>query len=173
VFDPKTGTNREVSTLYKEYATEAQMPKIPCDVHGSGIRTYTREYADGDWPRAEAAIDLSRIRPVAVNSPTLIGLTDVYASVRPGGQGFDDSVPVAKAIAVDAPTGEVAPDSPAPFVPGALPPLTLPNELASPTEIGRPGEDGLPVRRAEAAEPRLQPFEVPVLAAPTPPPIRF
>lgn len=173
VFDPRTGSKREVSTLYTEYSTEAQMPKIPCDVHGTGIRTFAREYAEGDWPRAEAAIDLSRIRPVAVNSPSLIGLTDVYASVRPGGQGFDESVPVARAIAVDAPSAEVAPDSPAPFVPGALPPLTLPNELASPTEIGRPGEDGLPVRRAEAAEPRLQPFEVPMMAAPTPPPIRF
>lgn len=174
VFDPKTGTNKEVSTLYVEYATEAQMPKIPCDVHGSGIRTYTREYAEADWPRAEAAIDLSRIRPIAVNSPTLLGLTDVYASIRPGGQGFDDSVPVAKAIAVDSPSDVITPDSPSPYVPGALPPLTLPNELASPTEIGRPGEDGLPVRRAEAAEqPQLQRFEVPVLAAPTPPPIRF
>lgn len=173
VFDPKTGTSKEVSTVHMEYATEAQMPKIPCDVHGSGIRTYAREYAEADWPRAEAAIDLSRIRPIAVNSPTLLGLTDVYASVRVGGQGFDESVPVARAIAVDGSPDVVTPDSPAPFVPGALPPLTLPNEPASPTEIGRPGEDGLPVRRAEAADPQLQRFEVPVLAAPTPPPIRF
>jgi penicillin-binding protein 1A len=170
--DRSTGQSGEISTTSKEYVTDAQLPRIPCDVHGTGIRTYTKEFAEGDWPRAEAAIDFSRVRPVAVNSPTLIGLTDVYGAVRPGGQGFDESIPVAKAVAVDSepqengsiPTGDPA---------KAPPPLTLPDQTAVPTEIGRPGEDGLPVRRAEAADPGTSTFDAPAIPAPTPPPIRF
>jgi penicillin-binding protein 1A len=168
------GRTVEHASVYKEYATEAQMPKIPCDIHGTGIRTYTKEIAEGDWPRAEAAIDFSRIRPVAVNSPTLLGLTDVYGAVRVGGQNFDDQIPVARAVAVNSAgdTGENAPHS----VPtDAQPPLALPQDPVLPTEVGRPGEDGLPVRRAEAADPTggSSALDAPAVTAPTPPPIRF
>ena len=49
-----------------EYGTEAQLPKIRCDVHGGGVRNYAREYDQEEWPRAAAAVDLSMVRPVAV-----------------------------------------------------------------------------------------------------------
>ena len=42
-----------------EYGTEAQLPKIRCDIHGGGVRNYAREYDQEEWPRAAAAVDLS------------------------------------------------------------------------------------------------------------------
>lgn len=139
------------ASVYKELASEDQIPKIPCDIHGGGIRSYTREFEEEDWPRAASAVDLTKIRPVAVVSPALTGYNDIYRSVRPGeGVENDDSVPVAKAIPVNVapPAAEAvgAPQSPA-------------------------GE--IEVRRAEPVNSSAQPLEAPALEAAPPDPIQF
>ena len=141
----------KTASVYKELASEDQIPKIPCDIHGGGIRSYTREFEEEDWPRAASAVDLTKIRPVAVVSPALTGYNDIYRSVRPGeGVENDDSVPVAKAIPVNVapPAAEAvgAPQSPA-------------------------GE--IEVRRAEPVNSSAQPLEAPALEAAPPDPIQF
>lgn len=152
---PKTqpaSTDSASTAVYKELATSDQLPKIPCDIHGGGIRAYDREFNQEDWPRAAAAIDLSKIRPVAVVSPALIGHNDVYRSVRPGEEAAnDDSIPVAKAIPVN-----LASDSTQPPVPVEAPP------------------GGVEVRRAEPVQSSdAPPMEAPALEAPAPDPIQF
>jgi len=138
-------------SVYQELASEDQIPKISCDIHGGGIRSYTREFEQEDWPRAATAIDLSKIRPVAVISPALTGYNDIYRSVRPGeGSDNDDSIPVAKAIPVNVPPPAAeAMDGSQPF----------------PTEVE--------VRRAEPVDSSAAPFEAPALEAAPPDPIQF
>jgi len=140
------------STVYKELATADQLPKIPCDIHGGGIRSYSREFNEEDWPRAASAVDLTKIRPVAVISPALIGHNDVYRSIRPGEEAEnDDSIPVARAIPVN-----LNPDSAQPPIPVEAPP------------------GGIEIRRAEAVESSTAPpMEAPALEAPPPDPIQF
>lgn len=171
---PRCGQDAAHPGIVKEYALESQIPKIPCDIHGPGIRVFAKEFIEGDWPRAQVALDLSRIRPIAVNSPALLGLTDVYGSVRAGGR--DTEVPVARAIPVASASGESAPEAPAPIYDyTAPPPLGITEESAPAASPEEPGTDALPVRRAEAVSP--EETEVigvtPAVAAPTPPPIRF
>ena len=146
-----TGVTESTNTnsVYKELATAEQLPKIPCDIHGGGIRSYTQEFEQEDWPRAASAIDLTKIRPVAVVSPALTGYNDIYRSVRPGeGIENDDSVPVAKAIPVNVapPAAEAATQPPA-------------------------GE--IEIRRAEPVNSGAPPFEAPALEAAPPDPIQF
>ena len=128
------------SNTYTELATEKQLPTIPCDIHGGGIRTYAREFEEADWPRAASAIDLTRIRPVAITSPSLVGFNDIYRSVRPGeGMENDENIPIAKAVAVapaipsaepvTGPTGEVEVRRAEPVTP------TQPNQPAAPLEL--------------------------------------
>lgn len=159
IYDPTIGRNVEKSTTYIEYATEEQVPNIPCDVHGPGIRSYAKNYDEGEWPRAAPAVDLSRIRPIAVNSPPLIGLNDVYGSVRPGGARAEEAIPVARAIAVNEP-----PVPPAPYQP--------PLDTTSPAVTEPPPLDAA-VPRALPAGPLDAGEAVVPLAAPTPEPIRF
>ncbi|MGA9579120.1 MAG: transglycosylase domain-containing protein [Terrimicrobiaceae bacterium] len=141
-----------------EYGTEAQLPKIRCDVHGGGVRNYAREYDPEEWPRAAAAVDLSMVRPVAVVAPTLLGLNDVYTSVRPAAERFDDAIPVARAIAVNAVEGQDAAGA----------------EAFEKDQAGAPARSGEPeVRKAEAVRPLDSPLDVPSIQAPTPEPITF
>ena len=155
---PKTSANPDaaassepVSSVYKELASADQLPKIPCDIHGGGIRSYTQDFEQEDWPRAASAIDLTKIRPIAVVSPALTGYNDIYRSVRPGeGADNDDSVPVAKAIPVnDAPPAAEAVDS----------------------SLQPSGE--IEIRRAEPVNSTPDAFEAPALEASPPDPIQF
>lgn len=162
-FDPRTGMNVEIPTTYTELATQAQVPQIPCDVHGGGIRSFVRQYEEGEWPRAVDPVDVSRIRPIAINAPTLIGLTDVYGSVRPGMGNLTEDVPVARAVAVN--------DTPA-----VQPPLLLHSDSPPPPPSQQDLPDGSEdreVRRAEAAGPLDALLESPSIPVPTPEPIRF
>jgi len=168
VFNPNLGRTVEVSTTVLEYATEKQRPKVLCDIHGAGIRHYARQYEQEEWPRAASAVDLTRVRPVAINSPSLIGLTDVYGSVRPGFAATNGEVPIARAVAVND-------------VVEYQPPLTMPETVPLPaapvvTEVAAPTAQAAPmeVRRAEAARPDAGTLlESPAISAPTPEPIRF
>ena len=134
------------STTYKEWATEVQAPSIICDIHGGGVRNYAKEFDQDDWPKAAAAVDLSKIRPIAMTSSALVGFNDVYQSVRPGAESDNDAnIPVAKAIPVDTP------------------PPSTDTATALPAEVE--------VRRAEPVNAQSQPLEAPALSVPPPPAI--
>ena len=145
---------------FTEYGTAAQLPQIRCDIHGGGVRNYAREYDKEQWPKAAAAIDLSTIRPVAVVAPTLLGLGDVYASVRPAAERFDDTIPVARAIPVNAADGQDAD--------GAAVETSGKDQAAVTAPAGEPE-----VRKAEAVRPLDSPLDMPSIQAPTPEPITF
>jgi penicillin-binding protein 1A len=136
---------------YKELATEKQLPTIPCDIHGGGVRTYAKEFDDVDWPRAATAIDLTKIRPVAVTSPPLVGFNDIYRSVRPGAEAENDNdIPVAKAVPVNIlPTSAAA----------SAPPAAISGEVE--------------IRRAEPVKSQTAPIEQPAIEAPPPAAIDF
>jgi len=155
--DPSSGISSSQSLTYLEYATEAQIPQVRCDVHGGGVRNFSKQYDDAEWPRAAAAVDLATIRPVAVVAPTLLGFSDVYQSVRPGGGRIeDDTIPVAKAIAVNAepppqPETPTPESTPSPDVPEAEP----------------------EIRKAEPVQPLDSPMDSPVIQLPAPPAMNF
>lgn len=175
--------NGEVSLAYTEYATEAEVPQIRCDVHGGGIRNYAKEYGQEEWPRPVMAVDLATIRPIAVTAPTLLGLNDVYNSVRPQSQRFDGDIPVKAAIPVKAeektpaetpdggaqPAGDTIPTD-APAAAAANAPAAAPVAQAATAEPTPEPE----VRKAEAVKPLDQtPMDSPAIQAPTPEPINF
>ncbi len=144
--------SKPVGSVYRELASADQMPKIPCDIHGGGIRSYTQEFDQEDWPRAASAIDLTKIRPIAVTSPALTGYNDIYRSVRPGeGADNDDTIPIAKAIPVNVP-----------------PPAA---EAIDPAQQPPAGE--IEIRRAEPVNSSPDAFEAPSLEASPPDPIQF
>lgn len=91
------GEGGPVSTTYIEFAAPGQRPEVMCDVHGLGVRSYARNFEEAEWPRAASPLDLSRVRPVAVESPPLLGLNDVYHAVNPGVPRFaDGEIPIVK-----------------------------------------------------------------------------
>ncbi len=175
--------NGEMSLAYTEYATEAEIPQIRCDIHGGGIRNYAKEYGQEEWPRPVMAVDLATIRPIAVTAPTLLGLNDVYNSVRPQSQRFDGDIPVKVAIPVKAeektpaetpegaapPAGDTIPTD-APAAQAANAPAAAPVAQAAPAAPTPEPE----VRKAEAVKPLDQtPMDSPAIQAPTPEPISF
>ena len=139
----QNAADAQASTTYKEWATEVQAPSIICDIHGGGVRNYAKEFDQDDWPKAAAAVDLSKIRPIAMTSSALVGFNDVYQSVRPGAESDNDAnIPVAKAIPVDTP------------------PPSTDTATALPAEVE--------VRRAEPVNAQSQPLEAPALSVPPP-----
>jgi Membrane carboxypeptidase (penicillin-binding protein) len=171
--NPATGAKEKVKTAYIEYAKADAKPTIACDVHGTGLRLYTREQEESEWPRAAPAVDLSSIRPVAVSAPALMGLNDVYRSVKPAALRMrEDEIPVAKAVPVDQQAADAAmAESEAagvrvaraePVDPSAVPP-------APPPDNGQPQE----VRRAEPVKPLDVPQGEAVIPIEAPAPIEF
>jgi membrane peptidoglycan carboxypeptidase len=157
-------TGEALPCTYTEYATEAQTPQVRCDIHGGGIRNYAKVYEQEEWPRPTSAVDLATIRPVAVMTPSLLGLNDVYNSVRPATVRFDE-VEVKKAIPVEQETeGRApAPDDTAPVAAPADQPVAAASAPAAEPEV----------RKAEAVTPLDSPVDVPAIQAPTPEPINF
>src|SRR5438093_11849600 len=70
-------------TTYMEIATLSQAPTEPCNIHGEPRARLAREFGSSDLPRAELAVDLSEVTPVAIKSPTLIADKDPYNSIKP------------------------------------------------------------------------------------------
>ena len=138
------------------YATEGELPAGPCDTHGGGVRSYTKDIDQAEWPRAAAAVDLSRVRPIPVNAPTLLAQSDLYRSVNPAMSlstaNDDGSVKVARAT---------SPDGKDPGVSGPTNTTVLLPE----------GEKE--VRRAEPVRPMDLPTAAPVLTIPAPKPAQF
>ncbi|MFZ4774938.1 MAG: transglycosylase domain-containing protein [Terrimicrobiaceae bacterium] len=146
---------------YTEYATEAQVPQIRCDIHGGGVRNYAKQFEDAEWPRAASAVDFATIRPIAVIAPTLLGFNDVYQSVRPGMETLEDgSIPVARAIPVTPEEKGGNPESQAQKAPAA-----------APTPEPPPAEPE--IRKAESLKPLDSPLDKPVIQLPPPPAMDF
>src|SRR5205814_6471787 len=70
-------------TTYMEIATPTQMPTESCNVHREPRARLVRDLSSGDLPRAELAVDLSKVTPVIVKSPTLVADKDPYNSLKP------------------------------------------------------------------------------------------
>ena len=156
---PSEGCRKFPGMIATEYATDAEMPSGPCDVHGGGVRSYSKELGQEDWPRAAAAVDLTRIRPIMVNAPTLLAQNDLYRSVNPilrNGASDDTGVKVKRAT---------TPDGKDPGVQGGTPAVTN-AEAALPS-----GEKE--IRRAEPVRPMDIPTAIPVLTIPAPKPAEF
>ncbi|MFM8657817.1 MAG: hypothetical protein ACKOD5_11935, partial [Chthoniobacterales bacterium] len=90
------------STAYEEYVKVGGGPTVQCPIHASGLKNYLKEFAEEEWPRAEVAIDLSKVRPVDISSSPVVGGVDPYEAVAPGAFGAEGDVPVARAEAVGA-----------------------------------------------------------------------
>lgn len=158
---------QQVPTTYIEYLTAEQKPESICDVHAGGVRSYVQTYNEEEWPRAAPAMDLSLIRPVAVQQPTLLGFNDVYQSVQPGAMRVarGGEIPVAKAIPVEYADGTTAEAGDLGTTEGGVPVA-----LAIPVQASE-GEGG-EVRQAGAG-PGVMLLERPVLEPAQPAPTRF
>jgi penicillin-binding protein 1A len=153
---PVDACRRIPGMVATEYATEAEMPGVECDVHGGGVRSHDREVDQTGWPRAAAAVDLSRIRPIPVNAPTLLAQSDLYRSVNPA---FHTDTPETGNVKVARAT---SPDGKDPGLQG---------EGTNPSVAPPAGEKE--VRRAEAVRPMDLPTGEPVLSIPAPKPAEF
>lgn len=163
----------EIKTTYIEYLKPEQKPRVICDVHAGGVRDYTKRYEEEDWPRAAPAIDLSRIRPIAVLERTLIGHNDVYQAVIPGvARMGDGEVKIAKALPVEyadgskADAGVIGTTADGVPVAVALPVLPRTNPEASP-------EDERDALQPTAKPPSFMPLERPKLELEAPAPTNF
>jgi len=162
VKDPQTGQVHKQKTSYIEYATAKSKPTIPCDIHGTGLRLYSKEQDQSEWPRPVMAVNLAMIRPVAVGAPALVGLDDVYHSVKPAALRIrEDEIPVAKATAVDEQVANAA-------LKAGEPPKALPVDAPAPA-----APTSQEVRRAESVKPLDVPANNPNIPIDTPAPINF
>ena len=144
------GTEVTESTAYTEYARIGKAPTAVCPLHSGGPQSYVKEFSEEEWPRAAAAIDLSKIRPVDVSSLPVVGAADPYQSVSPASMGgMAAEMPVAEAVAVNA------------FV---LPAGTVGGADSAIPEV-RPAQ-------AAGVSAAVQ-TERPAMSLPAPPPIRF
>ena len=155
---PAEACRKTPSLIVTEYATEAQLSNGLCDIHGGGVRNYSKDIDQDEWPRAAAAVDLTRVRPVTVSAPTLLAQNDLYRAVNPVTSGAcvdDGSIKVARAT---------SPDGKDPSVQGAA-------EITNVASALPAGEKE--VRRAEAVRPMDLPTGMPVLTIPAPKPAEF
>jgi penicillin-binding protein 1A len=93
VVDKATGQVTSRRTTYYELATDDQVPKLKCTVHtGSGVvlgggpigqSPLDTAVTPSQYPRATIAVDLSRVIPVPIQGPTVIGDDDPYQSMKP------------------------------------------------------------------------------------------
>ena len=159
---PAEGCRKLPGMLATEYATEAEMPTGVCDIHGGGMRSYNRDIDQAEWPRAAAAVDLTRVRPIPVNAPTLLAQNDLYRAVNPTlSVGSEDvNIKVARAT---------SPDGKDPGTDGKGGAGTA---GATNVAVALPvGEKE--VRKAEAVRPMDLPSAAPVMTIPAPKPAEF
>lgn len=142
------GSEVAESTVYTEYARIGKAPSSACSLHSGGPKSFVREFSEEEWPRAAAAVDLSKVRPVGVSSLPVVGAADPYESVSPASMAvMTAEVPVAAAEAVN---------------PSALPAGTA---AAGAVQEVRPAE-------ATGVSAAVQ-SEKAAMSLPPPPPIRF
>jgi penicillin-binding protein 1A len=142
-----TGDPVRKRTTYLEIATEAQMPKEPCNVHGEPrARIVAETESQGnEAPRAQLATDLSEVRPIALKGPTLVAQNDPYNSIKSTVkiEPVENDQPADNVKTVDNPQPETARDD-------------TRNQKIDTSKT----DDGKPVLRAIPVEP--QPAETPV-----------
>jgi len=166
-----TDACQEARSVITQYATDAQIPKRSCDVHGHHPYDYTKDFEAEEWPRAVSAIDLDSISPIIATGPTLLASEDVYQSIvpLPTGKSMNLRIPVAKAIATDAKS--TTHESLVPLV------NTRDGEQKESKNSNIAIEKALPVnteiRRAEPALPMDLPNASPVMNLTRPKPIEF
>ena len=108
------GTEVSESTVYTEYARLGKAPTTACPLHSGGPKSFVKEFQEEEWPRAAAAIDLTKVRPVDVSSLPVVGAADPYESFSPTSMAvMAAQVPVAEAEAVNPPAGDSAAAQPA------------------------------------------------------------
>ena len=108
------GTEVSESTVYTEYARIGKGPTTACPLHSGGPKSFVKEFQEEEWPRAAAAIDLTKVRPVDVSSLPVVGAADPYESFSPTSMAvMAAQVPVAEAEAVTPPAGAPAAAQPA------------------------------------------------------------
>jgi penicillin-binding protein 1A len=108
------GTEVSESTVYTEYARLGKAPTTACPLHSGGPKSFVKEFQEEEWPRAAAAIDLTKVRPVDVSSLPVVGAADPYESFSPTSMAvMAAQVPVAEAQAVNRPAGDSAAAQPA------------------------------------------------------------
>jgi penicillin-binding protein 1A len=78
-----SGDTVQRRTTYEEFATEAQAPKEPCNVHGEPRARLAHDLPAAEFPRASLAVDLNDVRPVLIKAPTLLADKDPYNYARP------------------------------------------------------------------------------------------
>jgi penicillin-binding protein 1A len=78
-----TGDTVQRRSTYMEIATQAQAPTELCNIHGEPRARLAREFGSSDLPRAELAVNVREVMPVAIKSPTLIADDDPYDSLKP------------------------------------------------------------------------------------------
>jgi penicillin-binding protein 1A len=108
------GTEVSESTVYTEYARIGKGPTTACPLHSGGPKSFVKEFQEEEWPRAAAAIDLTKVRPVDVSSLPVVGAADPYESFSPTSMAvMAAQVPVAEAEAVTPAAGAPAAAQPA------------------------------------------------------------
>jgi hypothetical protein len=147
---------------YMEIATQAQAPTELCNIHGEPRARLAREFGSSDLPRAELAVNLREVMPVAIKSPTLIAGNDPYDSIK--ATVIPDATPqpateTAEAQKTDTATGanEVKAASnnasqttqSAPEIRKAVPVQTIPKAIPVQPQARQPSE----IRRAIPVKP--------------------
>jgi penicillin-binding protein 1A len=155
VVDKATKDVSRRRTTYYEFATDDQVPKIKCTVHSGGGGAVTGSGPVGQspldvsatpsqYPRATIAVDLSKVTPVPMLGPTVLGDDDPYQSVKP------NIVMAATRVGDDAPPPGAVNDTTSTPVNagGPVAPASFPGTAAS----GPATTDGtVRVMRAQAA----------------------
>jgi hypothetical protein len=77
-----TGDSVQKRTTYTEIATPAQMPTETCNVHGEPRTPVVADAPAPEVPRAQAAADLTEVKPVILKGATLLAENDPYNSVK-------------------------------------------------------------------------------------------
>jgi penicillin-binding protein 1A len=134
VTDKVTGQVSRHRTTYYEFASEDQVPKLKCTVHSGatagavpiGQSPLDTPATPSQYPRATIAVDLSKVTPVPMLAPTVLGDDDPYQSVKPSmvmaATRVGDNAPPPGAVTdtTTTPVNANGPVAPAPL-PGAAP----------------------------------------------------
>ena len=148
-------------TTYMEIATAAQMPTEPCNVHGEPRARLARDLPASDLPRAELAVDLSRVTPVVLKGPTLLADKDPYNSLKPSLK--PEPTPEAKKETAENEKIDNAIDASraTPTSGGAAdlnrPPATI---TKSGGESSNQTTEVIPIRKAISVQPQEKPVEI-------------
>jgi len=141
-------------TTYTEIATPGQMPTEFCNVHGEPRVQTIADAPTAEIPRAEAAADLSEVKPVSLKSSTLLAENDPYNSVKATAKmvAADDEA------AAESETAEKIDDAEKIGVPKVVE-TPIPGEIRNPKKA-RNADDGKPILKAIPVEPQSE--ETPV-----------